>query len=153
MLQALHKSTGTWIVRIFLVLIAASFAVWGVGDIFRDQSESVVAWVGEEEISRTDLSRSFRRELDGLQRALKTRIDTEQARSLGLVDRALDNLISSKLYELEASRLGLVVGDAQIVEEIQRNEGFKDVTGKFDRFRFDTFLSQLGVSEEEFIAL
>lgn len=153
MLQALHKSAGNWIVKIFLVLIAASFAVWGVGDIFRDQTESVVAWVGDKEISRTELSQSFRRELNSLQRALRTHIDSEQARSLGLVDRSLDNLISNKLFVLEANRLGLAASDSHAVQEIRQNNGFKDVTGKFDRFRFDTFLRQLGMGEEQFIAL
>ena len=153
MLQALHKSAGNWIVKIFLVLIAASFAVWGVGDIFRDQTESVVAWVGDKEISRTELSQSFRRELNNLQRALRTHIDSEQARSLGLVDRALDNLVSNELFVLEASRLGLAVSESHAVQEIKQNSAFKDVAGKFDRFRFDTYLRQLGLGEEQFIAL
>ncbi len=35
MLDAMRRGAGTWVVKIFLGVLVLSFAVWGIGDIFR----------------------------------------------------------------------------------------------------------------------
>ena len=47
MLDAMRRSAGTWVVKIFLGVIVLSFAVWGIGDIFRVSPDSAVAEVGD----------------------------------------------------------------------------------------------------------
>ena len=47
MLDSLRKQTGSWIVKAFLGVLILSFAVWGIGDIFRGPSDATVATVGD----------------------------------------------------------------------------------------------------------
>ena len=54
MLRGIHKASSNWLGRVvmgvLLGLIAISFAIWGIGDIFRGFGQSTVAKVGGTEI-------------------------------------------------------------------------------------------------------
>ncbi len=152
MLQELHKSAGNWIVKIFLIVIALSFVAWGIGDIFRGRSETTaVAWVGDSEISGNTLRRTFQRELDRFEQVLRVRINTEQARSMGLVGQTLDSLVSQALFALEAERLGLGAGDDLVRQEIRAE--FRNDAGNFDRLAYRWYLGEARMSEEQLVEM
>ena len=46
MFQGILTNLKSWAIKIFLGLIALSFAVWGIGDIFRGNSDPIVASIG-----------------------------------------------------------------------------------------------------------
>ena len=51
MLEAIRKRTGSFLVKGLLGLLVVSFAIWGIGDVFRGGSRgSMVAQVGDVEI-------------------------------------------------------------------------------------------------------
>ena len=54
MLRGIHKASSNWLGRVvmgvLLGLIAISFGIWGIGDIFRGFGQSTVAKVGGAEI-------------------------------------------------------------------------------------------------------
>ena len=149
MLVKMRKFAGTWIMAIFSFMIILSFAVWGVGDIFRGRTSNAVATVGDIEIADTELSREFRRQLAQMGGAL----DAEQARNLGFDNRALNALIARALYDLESDNLGLAISDDFIRDSIQSNPTFRNQAGVFDRNIFDSVISQMGFGEQQFISL
>ena len=55
MLRGMRKASSNWLGRavmgVVLGLIAVSFAIWGIGDIFRGFGRSTVAKVGSTEIT------------------------------------------------------------------------------------------------------
>jgi len=153
MLVKMRKFAGTWIMAIFSFMIILSFAVWGVGDIFRGRTSNTVISVGDTEIAGTELSREFRRQMNQMQRLFGGTLDAEQARNLGLDDRALNALVSRALYDLEAEYLGLAVSDDFIRGTIQSNPNYHNQAGLFDRAIFDSVISRMGYGEQRFIAL
>ncbi len=153
MLVKMRKFAGTWIMAIFSFMIILSFAVWGVGDIFRGRTSNTVVTVGDIEIAGTELSREFRRQMSQMQRLFGGTLDAEQARNLGLDDRALNALVARALYDLEAENLGLAVSDDFIRDAIQGNPNFHNQAGVFDRAIFDSVISRMGYGEQRFIAL
>ncbi len=153
MLVKMRKFAGTWIMAIFSFMIILSFAVWGVGDIFRGRTSNTVVTVGDIEIAGTELSREFRRQLGQMQQMFGGTLDAEQARNLGLDNQALNVLVSRALYDLESENLGLAVSDDVIKDAIQSNPNFHNQAGVFDRGVFNSVISQMGYGEQRFIAL
>ncbi|MFQ5985434.1 MAG: SurA N-terminal domain-containing protein [Alphaproteobacteria bacterium] len=153
MLQSLRKSAGSWIVKAFLLVLAASFGigVWGVGgSILRGPRSTLVASVGDVEITSLDFDRAFRDELNIL-RARFGSIDADQARALGLVDLALDNLVTRTLYDLDADRLRLAISDEVVRGAIVADPAFQNSAGAFDRAVFGAALARIGLSEDQFV--
>jgi peptidyl-prolyl cis-trans isomerase D len=152
MLNSLRQSAGTWVVKAFLGVLVLSFAIWGIGDIFRARPDTAVATVGDSDITGEQLLNEFNVEMRRLQATFGTSISREQALSMGLAQRALDKLTQRALYDQEVHRLGLTMSDADIAEEIRKNDVFKDERGNFDRFLFESRLAQAGFTEADFIA-
>ncbi len=153
MLVNLRKIAGTWLMAIFSFLIIISFAVWGIGDIFRGRTSNTVVTVGEVEISDLDVSREFRREMDRLQALFGGNLDSEQALRLGLLDRAVDALVARTLYDLDSAERGLAVGDERVLAEIKSTRSFQNAAGVFDPGVFASTLAASGLSEEQYVAI
>lgn len=112
MLNVIRKQAGSWVVKALLMLLVVSFGIWGIGDVFFGGGQNpAVASVGDSEVSSQELSEAFQRAVDGLQRQAGTAIDREQAIRLGLMERTLQDLVTRRLIDLEAQKLGLTVTD------------------------------------------
>lgn len=152
MLNALRKSSGTWLVKGFLGILVLSFAVWGIGDIFRLKPDSAVVSVGDIAVSGTEFIDEFNKDVRRLQRQFGSSFDSSQARALGFVERTVQRLTQRMLYDQEVARLGLTVTDAEILHEIRGSAVFQNDLGSFDRFLFERTLAQNGYSELSYIA-
>ena len=148
MLEALRKQTASWVVKIFLGVLILSFAVWGIGDIFSGPSDATVAIVGDIEITRTEFSDAYRKELDRLNRQTGQQLDSEQARRLGIENFTLQRMISRALFDQAANDYGLTVSDAVLAAEIRTNPNFQNNFGRFDPLVYRDLLRQMGNSRE-----
>ena len=81
MLQNLFSNLKSLTIKLFLGLIALSFAVWGVGDIFQGGSDPIIATIGKTEITASQVAQTYNRELEQLRRLTNGQIDAEQARA------------------------------------------------------------------------
>lgn len=136
---------------IFGVLIA-SFAVWGIGDVFQAaQTGAPVATVGDLEIGPREFSRTLTREVNRLSARLGNRFDIDQARALGVVDRVLDQMVGSALFDRKIAELGITVSDNLIKRQIAEEPAFKNSTGQFDRNLFVQALQRANMGEQEFV--
>ncbi len=150
MLQAIRKQTKSWLVGILFGLLILSFAIWGIGDIFRGGGRAiVVAEVGDVRISAVDFGRAFQRQV----RQFGGQIDSEMARQLGFVDQVLAQMVRRTLFDLGAARAGIAIGDDLVREIIFATPAFHDESGRFDRSLFEQFLFQAGLTEEAYVAL
>jgi len=152
MLNALRKQAGSWVVKALLMLLVVSFAIWGIGDVFYGGSQNpAVAMVGESEISANELSEAFNRSLRNLQQRVGAQIDREQAIQLGLMQQALQDLITRRLVDLRARDMGLTVTDASLRELVTSDPMFQ-AAGRFERGRFEQLLLANGLTEEAYLA-
>ena len=152
MLTALKAQASSWIVKILFALLILTFGIWGIGDIFRvGGRDTAVAEVGPEKISGQEFLREFRAEVNRLQPLFGGRLETEQARQLGLADQVLDNLVARALFNVHAADIGLAVSDEQIAQHIRDDSAFRGEQGQFDRLRFDLVLRQNGLTEAGYV--
>jgi peptidyl-prolyl cis-trans isomerase D len=151
MLQSLRNAGKSWVAKILLVLLAGSFAVWGIQDIFGGFRSTALATVGDQEISSQQYSDSFRQALQNLAQQSGQNLSAEDARKMGIDRTILNNLVQSATIDAQASNLKLSISKEMIAEEAKANPIFQN-KGNFDPQLFARLLQQNGLNEEMFVA-
>ena len=152
MLNSLRRNASSWVVKVLLLMLVVSFAIWGIGDIFYGSGQNpTVATVGDAEIPAHELAEAFNRAVANLQRQLGPEFDRERAIQLGVMQQTLQDLIRQRLISLEAQEMGLVVPDDALRALVIEDPMFQSA-GQFDRSRFDQLLRASGLSEEAYLA-
>lgn len=142
-------------IGIFLLfgMLIASFALWGIGDIFRDSTQArVIAEVGGAPILERDYTQELSREINRLSQRLGGQLEIDQARAFGIPEQVLSLMIGRALFDRKAADLGMLVTREQIQRLIVQQDAFKNDTGGFDRARFEQQLRRLGMGEGEYVA-
>lgn len=147
MLKELRKGAAGFFAKLLLGVLTLSFILWGVGDILRQNSPQTVATVGGEEISRAE----FDQQIAILRRTFGESMPTSGINLLMLQRMVLDEMISMKLVNLEAERLGIQVSDESLAKEISRNDEFRNSSGDFDKTLFQQTLRQNNLNESQYL--
>jgi peptidyl-prolyl cis-trans isomerase D len=137
---------------VVLGLIAISFAIWGIGDIFRGFGQSTLATVGGAEIRIETFRQLYQDRLQQLGRQLGRPILPDQARALGLDRQLLNQVIADTVVDERARKLRLGLSDAEMARQITENPAFRGLNGQFDRLRFEATLRNNGFTEARFMA-
>ena len=133
-------------------LLIASFAIWGVGDIFRGGGHAqTVATVGQYDISEAEFRSNLAQDYSLLRQRLGRQIDPEMAQAIGLPQQALNRLVVQALFIQQANDLNLAVTEDTLRAEIVGDPNFRDALNTFDRNRFEAFLRNQRISEAQFL--
>lgn len=155
MLQGINRIGKSWagrvIVAVMFGFLIVSFAVWGIGDIFRGNVRTQVATVGGIDISAEAFRNAYQTEYQSLIRRLRQTITPDQARAFGLDQRVLSRLVTEAAFDAETRRLGLQVPDPLVLRSIQEDPSFRGPDGRFDPRLFADMVRQLGMSEAQFV--
>jgi peptidyl-prolyl cis-trans isomerase D len=133
-------------------LLAASFAVWGINDIFRGFGRSTLAKVGHTEIPIELFRSTYNEHLHQLEREIGHPVPPEQANALGLDRQVLSSMVAEAGLDQRARQMGLGISDAEIARRVTSEKEFLGPTGKFDRMRFEQLLRNAGYSEQRFLS-
>lgn len=143
-----------WLTVALFALLIASFALWGIGDIFRGGTgRGPIVMAGDAELGPQEFARSFRREFSQLRQNFGGRLDFQTARQMGLVDRITQQIATRTLFEAHAKDMRLVVSDKQLARRITEQQAFQNSQGQFVRARFETALQRARISEAEYTNL
>jgi peptidyl-prolyl cis-trans isomerase D len=153
MLDALRRGSTGWVAKILFAILVLSFAVWGVADVFTGFGRGSLAKVGEQEIRVEDFQRQLQNELQVISRQSGRRLTMEEARSAGLDNRVLAQLMAWAAVEQHASNLDLALSNQTLVEQLKVDPAFKGPDDKFSSLTFENVLNQMGLSERGFLNL
>ena len=155
MLQNINKIGRSWlgkvVVAILFGFLIVSFAIWGIGDIFRGSVSTTVARVGNTDISAEAFRTAYQNELQRLMRQTRQSITPDRARALGLDTQILSRLVSEAALDQKAKELGLAVSDQLVARTITQDPNFRGPNGQFDRAAFDDILRSNSLSEAAFV--
>ena len=151
MLEKFRDLGKTWVAKIFLLLLAGSFGVWGIRDIFGGFHSTALVTVGGQEISSMEYTNSYRRALQNLAQQSGQNLTAEEAHRMGIDRSILNNLIQTAAIDAEGKNLKLSISKQLIAEEAQANPAFHDAAGKFDPKLFTRVLEQNGMNEDMFL--
>ena len=154
MLRGIRKASENWLGRILMAVVlsvlAGSFAVWGINDIFRGYGSTYLAKIGDTEIQQDQFSQAYNERLQQLGQQLGRPVSPEQAAALGLDRQVLAQLIAQAGLDQLARRMRLGVPTSDIVQQVLADPHFLTPTGQFDRDRFQGFLQSIGFSEQRY---
>ena len=107
MLATLRSKTGGIIAKAFIGLLALSFAVWGINDIFTGYRGEALATVGETEISRQAYQNALQQRTRTLSAQLQRSIQADEIKALGIDRQVLGDLIRQASLDSQAQNLRL----------------------------------------------
>ena len=151
MLDTLRNSTNSWVVRILIALLVASFAVWGITDVFSYRQDDTIAQVDGHEVGLLDYRLLAVQELAALSEEEGERVSFEDAREEGLDQDILERLIVRALLGNIARDMGLRIGEEQVAEVILEAPQFRNAFGEFDRRLFQQILRVNGMNEAVYV--
>jgi len=135
-----------------VAFLIGSFAIWGIGDIFRGFGLSTAAKVGRTEITTEQFRQIYNDKLQEIGRQIGKPISTEQARALGFDRQILAQLTAEIALDERARALRLSLSDAEIARRITTQPAFQTAAGTFDAVRFREAIRQAGYTEQRFVA-
>ena len=148
MLKSLRDGAKSTPMRIFLIVLAIGFALWGIDDVFRAVGSSDKAVkVGSVEVSALDAAREFER----ARRRYMPSSGTSEAIAAGLLSFVLADLSQQSLFIAEADRIGLTVTREMEKQAIADEPAFRDENGRFSTIRFNDALASVGLGEAEYL--
>ncbi len=136
---------------VVLGLIAISFAVWGIGDIFKGFGRSSLARIGGTEISIENFRQLYSERLQRLGQQLGRPITLDQARQMGIDQQLVGQIIGEMTIDERAKALRLSISDAEMARWITSNPDFAGPTGQFDRSLFEIRLRNNQTTERRFV--
>lgn len=151
MLTALRRQAGSWVAKVLLILLAASFGLWGVGDIFGGFNDPVLAEVGDLDIRASEFLPEYGRRLAEVRRARGGSFSEADAVRAGLHRQTLDSMVSRLLLDAEGEEAGLIAGEKDLAAWIRSMEMFQGADGGFDRVRFTLAAREQGLDEKDYL--
>ena len=137
---------------VLLGLIAISFGIWGIGDIFRGFGQSTVAKVGSTEIRIDHFRQSYQDRLQQISRQVGRPVTPDQARALGIDRQMLAQVIAETVLDERARTLKLGLTEQEVARRVMDDPNFRGLSGQFDRSRFEFVIRQVGYTEARYLA-
>jgi peptidyl-prolyl cis-trans isomerase D len=155
MLRGIHKASSTWLGKAIMATIMGglivSFAIWGIGDIFRGFGQNSVAKIGGTEISIEQFRQYYTDQLQRISRQAGRPISSDQARAIGLDRQLLGQLVAETTLDQQARQLRLGLSNEEIAQRIVTDQNFWGPNGQFDRTRFEQTIRQAGFTEARYV--
>jgi peptidyl-prolyl cis-trans isomerase D len=156
MLRGLRKASSNWLGKAVMAAVVCflviSFAIWGIGDIFRGFGRSTVAKIGRTELTIEQFRTLYNDRLQQFSRQLGRPISADQARATGLDRVIVGQILSEILLDERARALGLALSDAEVAKLIANDPAFRGPNGEFNRFLFEQIIRNAGYTEARFVA-
>jgi peptidyl-prolyl cis-trans isomerase D len=134
---------------VVMAVLAGSFAVWGINDIFRGFGRSSLAKIGDTEIPVEQFRQSYQDRLQQIGRLQGRPLTPDEGRGLDRV--VLGQMIVQAGLDQRARQMGLGLSDADIAQHITSDPKLQTANGQFDRAKFDFLLRNTGYTEQRFV--
>jgi peptidyl-prolyl cis-trans isomerase D len=142
---------GKVIIFVMFGFLIFSFAIWGIGDIFRGYGRNTVAKVGKTEISIETMRNAYQNDVQNLTRQARRSIKPEELRAAGVDRQVLARLVNEAALDQAVGKLGLAASDEMIRQAILADPAFKGAGGEFSALQFNEFLRGNGYVEAAYV--
>ncbi len=151
MLNSLRNASRSWVAKALLLVLVASFAVWGVSTSIVSSDASTVMTVGDQEISSQEFAMAYQRQIAALSRQFGTQLTADQARAFGIDQQVFSQLAAGAALDQLADDMGLGLSHDRLALLIAKDPAFQGSNGQFDRNLFTSRLRNAGLREDDYI--
>ena len=149
MMDILRQSAQSWGIKIaFGIIIAVFIFAFGAGG-FNGNTDPVIAYVNDQPVPTQEFMQVYRETAEAM-RAQNPNMDSEQFQSHEFKKAVFDQMVSQKLLDAAARKLGISVSNNELSYSIRQIPGFNDDNGKFDMDRYQAFLQSRHMSAATF---
>ena len=148
MLDPMRRYAQSWGIKIVFGLIIIVFVFWGVGNMQGDKA-TVLATVDEQPILIKDYEKSYQENLR-LVKNKNPNVTDKELQEGGFRWQVFSNLVTTKLLEAQAQKLGIAVTTEELRAEIAKIPAFQNESKQFDPKRYENLLKANDVSPGEF---
>lgn len=134
-----------WILLGLLILALGGFGVTSLQGTLR-----TVGQVGEADISVNDYFQGLQNEIRAEESARREQLSFNEARTLGIPERVLGQLIIQAAFDHETIVSGISIGDETLGDIILGMRQFTGPDGSFNREAYRFALEQQGLNERQF---
>ena len=149
MLSAMRGGVKSPIMKVFLLFLAAGFALWGVGDVTTGLiggSDKAIS-AGEESTSPAEVAIQF----DRARRSYMPTASLGEVLQAGLLNEVASALARDVVFRAETTDLGLTVTREMQRDVVASEPAFQNEMGEFSEGRFLQALGNANLSEEEYL--
>ncbi|MGV8936997.1 MAG: SurA N-terminal domain-containing protein [Allorhizobium sp.] len=151
MLDTLRKAARTWVAKILMLLLVASFGIWGVSQSLVSSGSDTVVAVGNQSVSANEFRLAYQRQLSELGQRFGTQLTSEQARALGIQNQVFSQLAAGAALDQLSDDMNLGLSKDRLAGLIAEDPAFRGPGGQFDRQLFSSRLRNAGLREDDYI--
>jgi peptidyl-prolyl cis-trans isomerase D len=149
MLDTLRQGANSWLAKLLMGLLVASFMVWGVRYNESGGGTNTLLQVAGQNITNDQYRNLFNRELAQIEQQAGRRIDPAIAHQSGLDQRIIQGL----LVDGHARVLNLGLSDEALLNLVQQDKTLQGPDGKFSPAAFRFNLQNLQMTEADYLAM
>ena len=154
MIRLFRRFVETWPVRVFLLLLAAAFALWGVAARNPFGADpSTIATVGGTAIPVTRVQEAYARQMTQVRARLGADTEPNDALRHDVAEQALDQVVTEAALDDQFHRLGVAAPEAAVRTAVFSRPDFQGPDGKFSHAAMVAFLDSRRLSEARFAEL
>lgn len=151
MLEAIRTFAKSWIAKVLIGFLVASFAIFGIQDVFKSKISDAVVTAGGRQISSADFKRMFDNYRSQAEQRAGQPVSVDDAVKAGLDTRILNEIADNESMAEIITRSGIKPSDEMVVKEIRKTTAFFDpITGKFDKTAYAQKLAENQLTEAKF---
>ena len=135
---------------VWVILILLFVGLLGFGSGGFSGSVRTIGQVGDKELTVSSYQSALNDQLRALEAQLGEAVTFQQAQALGIDRAVLQQVVTRRVLDNEASALDLSVGDDRVAREVLAGRAFQGLDGQFSREAYQEVLRRLGQTEAEF---
>ena len=125
MLETLRKGAQTWVAKALLLILVASFGIWGISSSLVTGTSNAVVTVGDVNVSATDFRLAYERQLSALSQRFGTRLSSDQARALGVENQVYAELVAGAALDQLSNDMSLGLSEDRLAQLIAEDPAFR----------------------------
>lgn len=149
MLDVMRKNAQSWVIKGLFVIIIIVFILLYTAPGEKGTGLQVVATVDDANITLSEYQKAYDNIINIYRSIYKEGLSEEMLKEMKIREKALDNLIDTRLLLKEAERLGFKVSDAELVDSISRYPAFQK-DNAFDKSLYLAVLKANRLTPDEF---
>ncbi|SDE92456.1 peptidylprolyl isomerase [Limimaricola pyoseonensis] len=137
-------------VFVWIILILLFVGLIGFGATGLTGHATRLGTVGEKELEVQAYANALQSRIRAFESQTGEAVSLAQAQQIGLDRAVLGRLVTERVLDNEADRLGLSVGDERVREQVLQIGAFQGLDGQFDRDAYREALRRNGLTVSEF---
>jgi peptidyl-prolyl cis-trans isomerase D len=152
MFELLRRAAQTWVAKGLMLLLVASFGIWGVTrSLVSGGSSTTVITVGDQHIDANEFRLAYRRQVSAMSQQFGMQLTPDQAKAFGAAQQTYQQLIAGAALDQLSSEMDLGLSKDRLAQLIGDDPAFRAVNGRFDRDLFSSRLRNAGITEDDYI--